>query len=49
MSQTREREPSARSLRGLDGLNFLMADVQGGLGPYLSVFLKGSEHWGAGK
>jgi MFS family permease len=49
MSQTREREPSARSLRGLDGLNFLMADVQGGLGPYLSVFLKGSEHWGAGQ
>jgi MFS family permease len=49
MSQTREPEPSARSLRGLDGLNFLMADVQGGLGPYLSVFLKGSEHWGAGQ
>ena len=40
--------PSARSLRGLDGINFLMADVRDGVGPYLSVFLKGSEHWDAG-
>jgi MFS family permease len=39
------RMPSTRSLRGLDWLNFLMADVRDGLGPYLSVFLKGSEHW----
>jgi MFS family permease len=43
------REPSGRSLRGLDGLNFLMADVRDGLGPYLSIFLKGSQHWGAGE
>lgn len=41
--------PAARSLRGLDGLNFLMADVRDGLGPYLSVFLKGSQHWQAGE
>ncbi len=41
-------QPSARSLRGLDGINFLMADVRDGLGPYLSVFLKGGEHWNAG-
>ena len=41
-------KPSQRSLRGLDGLNFLMADVRDGLGPYLSVFLKGSQHWSAG-
>jgi predicted MFS family arabinose efflux permease len=40
--------PSASSLRGLDGINFLMADVRDGVGPYLSVFLKGSEHWDAG-
>jgi len=43
------RAPASRSLRGLDGLNFLMADVRGGLGPYLSVFLKGSQHWQSGK
>jgi MFS family permease len=42
------RNPSTRSLRGLDGINFLMADVRDGVGPYLSVFLKGQEHWEAG-
>jgi MFS family permease len=36
-----------RSLHGLDALNFLMADVQGGLGPYLSVFLQ-SQRWQPG-
>ena len=41
-------EPSARSLRGLDGINLLMADVRDGVGPYLSVFLKGALHWDAG-
>ena len=37
---------SRRSLRGLYALNFLMADVQGGLGPYLSVFLA-EQRWAA--
>jgi MFS family permease len=40
--------PSARSLRGLDGINLLMADVRDGVGPYLSVYLKGAQHWDAG-
>ncbi len=40
--------PSARSLRGLDGINFLMADVRDGVGPYLSIFLSGSRGWEAG-
>ena len=40
--------PSKRSLRGLDGINLLMADVRDGVGPYLSVFLKGGEHWDSG-
>lgn len=44
-----EAQPSARSLRGLDGINLLMADVRDGVGPYLSVFLKGAEHWDAGE
>lgn len=39
---------SLRSLRSLDGLNFLMADVRDGLGPFLSVFLKSSQHWDSG-
>jgi len=40
--------PSRRSLRGLDGVTFLMADVGTGVGPYLAVYLKGSQHWHAG-
>jgi predicted MFS family arabinose efflux permease len=40
--------PSSRSLRGLDGINLLMADVRDGVGPYLSVYLKGAQHWDAG-
>lgn len=42
------KSPSPGSLRGLDGLNFLMADVRDGLGPFLSVYLKGTQHWGSG-
>lgn len=42
------KQVSWRSLRGLDALNFLMADVQGGLGPYLTVFLAG-ELWQPGR
>jgi predicted MFS family arabinose efflux permease len=32
----------------LDYINMLMADVRDGVGPYLSIFLKGSQHWDAG-
>src|ERR1700682_4101252 len=46
--QERELTPSPRSLRGLDGLNFLLADVRDGLGPYLAVFLKAEQHWQPG-
>lgn len=50
--QSLEREatvrPSSRSLHGLDALNFLMADVRDGLGPFLSVYLKGTQHWSSG-
>lgn len=34
-----ERSPSRRSLRALDGLNFFLADVRDGLGPYLAIYL----------
>ena len=40
---------SKRSLFGLDGLNFAMADVRDGVGPFLSVYLKGSQNWPAGQ
>jgi predicted MFS family arabinose efflux permease len=31
--------PSTRTLRGLDWLNFLLADVQTGVGPFLAIYL----------
>ncbi len=31
--------PSQRALRGLDALNFCLADVRDGLGPYLAIYL----------
>ena len=33
--------PSVRTLRGLDWLNFLLADVQTGMGPFLAIYLAG--------
>ena len=35
------RPPSKRSLRGLDWLNFFLADVQTGVGPFLAIYLAG--------
>jgi predicted MFS family arabinose efflux permease len=32
----------------MDAINLLMADVRDGVGPYLSIFLKGSQHWDPG-
>ena len=31
--------PSKRTLRGLDWLNFFLADVQTGVGPFLAIYL----------
>src|ERR1700689_2833650 len=33
--------PSTGTLRGLDWLNFLLADVQTGVGPFLAIYLAG--------
>jgi MFS family permease len=38
------RTPSRRSLWGLDWLNFFLADVQTGVGPFVAVYLAAS-HW----
>ena len=40
-SQVTKMSPSRRSLRGLDVLNFLLADVQTGVGPFLAIYLAG--------
>ncbi|MDB5511763.1 MAG: transporter [Enterovirga sp.] len=34
-----DRTPSPRALLGLDALNFTLADVRDGLGPYLAIYL----------
>ncbi len=39
--------PSRQSLRALDAVNFFLADVRDGLGPYLAIYLlavRGPEH-----
>src|ERR1700722_3613126 len=38
------RTHSTRTLRGLDWLNFFLADVQTGVGPFLAIYLAGY-HW----
>jgi len=35
------KTPCARTLRGLDWLNFFLADVQTGVGPFLAIYLAG--------
>ncbi len=37
--------PSGQTLRALDAVNFLMADVLTGVGPFLAVYLSASLHW----
>src|SRR3954453_15690868 len=37
-------QPSRQSLRALDALNVVLADVRDGLGPYLAIFLA-TKHW----
>ena len=34
-----------RSLRGLDWINFFMADVNTGIGPFLAIYLTAARHW----
>lgn len=36
-----DQAPSVRTLRGLDWLNFFLADVQTGVGPFLAIYLAG--------
>ena len=34
-----------QSLRALDWLNFFLADVRTGVGPFLAVYLTSALHW----
>jgi MFS family permease len=37
--------PKKGSIRALRALNFFIADVQNGMGPYMALFLQASVHW----
>ena len=39
------RQNQQRSLRALDWLNFFMADVNTGIGPFLAIYLTATRHW----
>lgn len=41
MARRGRKTASSQTLRGLDVLNFLLADVQSGVGPFLAVYLAG--------
>ncbi len=47
-ARTGSKNPSERSGLGLDSVNFLMADVRDGVGPYLSVYLSSARDWQSG-
>jgi MFS family permease len=40
-AENKALRPSKRTLRGLDWLNFFLADVQTGVGPFLAIYLAG--------
>jgi MFS family permease len=42
-------EGIAANRRPLDWLSFFLADVQGGIGPFLAIYLLGSRHWNPGE
>ncbi len=39
------RQNRQQSLRALDWLNFFMADVSTGIGPFLAIYLTATRHW----
>ncbi len=41
--------PSKPSLQALDALNFFLADVRDGMGPFLGTFLRMNHHWDPGR
>src|SRR5947209_5810389 len=45
---TIDHDSAAANRTPLDWVNFLLADVQGGVGPFLAVFLTSSRHWQPG-
>jgi MFS family permease len=44
-----QKQPSRQSLYALDWLNFFLADVRGGVGPFLVTYLLAVLHWNPAK
>src|SRR5580692_6934184 len=44
-TQVMPNRPHHISLRALDWLNFFMADVNTGIGPFLAIYLTATRHW----
>ena len=42
---TNSGDPAAHAKRPLDALNFFLADVRDGLGPYLAIYLLTEQKW----
>ena len=41
-------QPAEANRNALDWLNFFLANVKDGVGPFLAIFLMSSQHWDAG-
>ncbi|MDR3635545.1 MAG: MFS transporter [Isosphaeraceae bacterium] len=49
MTDSHERTLSATDRGALDALNFFLADVRDGMGPFLGTFLRENHHWDPGQ
>ena len=45
MAQHDQTQTADRNRTALDWLNFFLADVKDGIGPFLAIFLTSSQHW----
>lgn len=47
--ETKEPNPSSKSVKGLNALLFCVSDIRNGVGPLLSIHLKNALHWDSAK
>ncbi len=47
--QDAQKQTAERNSGALDWLNFFLADVKDGIGPFLAIFLTSSQHWDPGR
>ena len=47
--ETSRAQAADRNRSALDWLNFFLADVKDGIGPFLAIFLTSSQHWDPGR